>query len=249
MRQGARIGVVIPALNETESIGRVIGEIPQWVDRVVVADNGSTDGTGDIAARLGAYVAVEPSGGYGAACQAGIRHLCTLDPDIIVFLDGDHSDSPAEMDRLVDPIIAREADLVIGSRLRGGALPGSLTPVQRFGNKLACMLIRPFWGIRCTDLGPFRAIDANALRLIGMRDRAFGWTVEMQVRAARLGLRASERPMSYKPRIGHSKISGTVSGTFLAGRAILGTILVSAVRDRAAARKISTRPDGPVSTL
>ncbi len=249
MRRGVRIGVVIPALNEAKSIGRVIDEIPEWVDRIVVADNGSTDGTGDIAAQLGAHVVVEPSGGYGAACQAGIRHLSALHPDIIVFLDGDYSDSPAEMDRLVDPIIAGEADLIIGSRLRGGALPGSLTPVQRFGNTLACTLIRLFWGIRYTDLGPFRAIDANALRLIGMRDRAFGWTVEMQVRAAQLGLRADERPVSYKPRIGHSKISGTISGTFLAGRAILGTIFLSAIRDSAIMRKIATRSGGPVSTL
>lgn len=248
MKQGVRIGVVIPALNEAESIGRVIGEIPDWVDRIVVADNGSTDGTGDIAARLGADVVAEPAGGYGAACQAGIRHLSTLDPGIIVFLDGDYSDSPAEMERLVDPIIADEADMVIGSRLRGGALPGSLTPAQRFGNTLACTLIRLFWGIRYTDLGPFRAIEAGALRRLRMRDRAFGWTVEMQVRAAQLGLRATEVPVSYKPRIGHSKISGTISGTLLAGRAILGTIFISAIRDSAILRRVRARSDNPVST-
>ena len=194
MRNGTTIGVVIPALDEARSIGRVIDEIPDWVDRIVVADNGSRDGTGEIAAGHGADVVTEPRDGYGAACQAGIRHLMRHRLEVIVFLDGDYSDSPAEMDRLVDPLIAGEADLVIGSRLLGDAEPGSLTIVQRFGNRLACALMRLFWGVRYTDLGPFRAIRSDTLAGLGMRDRAFGWTVEMQVRAAQAGLIGCERP-------------------------------------------------------
>ena len=230
MRNGTTIGVVIPALDEAQSIARVIDEIPGWVDHVVVADNGSRDGTGQIAADHGADVVTEPRDGYGAACQAGIRHLMRHGIEMIVFLDGDYSDNPGEMDRLVDPIIAGNADLVIGSRLLGDAEPGSLTLAQRFGNRLACALMRLFWGVRYSDLGPFRAIRADTLAGLHMRDRAFGWTVEMQVRAAQAGLVGSEQPVSYKPRIGQSKISGTVSGTFRAGTAILGTIFRSALR-------------------
>ena len=229
MRKATTIGVVIPALDEARSIARVIDDIPGWVDRIVVADNGSRDGTGQIAADHGADVVVEPRDGYGAACQAGIRHLMHHRIDVIVFLDGDYSDSPGEMDRLVDPLIADEADLVIGSRLLGHAEPGSLTIAQRFGNRLACALMRLFWGVRYSDLGPFRAIRANTLHELNMRDRAFGWTVEMQVRAAQAGLVGCEQPVSYKPRIGQSKISGTISGTFRAGTAILGTIFRSAL--------------------
>ena len=230
MRHGKRIGVVIPALNEAKAIGSVLGEIPGWVDHVVVADNGSGDGTPDIARELGAIVTVQPDGAYGAACLAGIAALPPT--DITIFVDGDYSDFPAQMDRLADPIAQGNADLVIGSRTLGRAASGSLTPQQKFGNWLACRLIRLFWGAAYTDLGPFRAIGTDALRKLNMQDRAFGWTVEMQLRAVQEGLRITEAPVDYRARIGHSKISGTLRGTILAGHAILGTIFRTALRDR-----------------
>lgn len=227
MRFGSRIGVVIPALNEERAIGRVLCDIPAWVDQVVVADNGSTDATRDVACAAGADVVTEPERGYGAACLAGLKRLGAT--DIVVFLDGDYSDSPAEMHLVVDPVAKGEADMVIGSRVLGTAEPGALLWHQRFGNRLACALMRLFWGTRHTDLGPFRAIRTSALRRLAMRDRAFGWTVEMQIKAARLGLATRDVPVSYAPRIGTSKISGTVRGTLLAGTTILAVILRTAV--------------------
>ncbi len=226
MRLKHRVGVVIPALNEERAIGRVLSDIPSWADQVVVADNGSQDKTPDVARDGGADVVREPERGYGAACQAGLARLD--ETDIIVFLDGDYSDSPSEMDRIVDPIARGEADLVIGSRVLGDAEPGALLLHQRYGNRLACALMRLFWNTRHTDLGPFRAIRASALRQLGMRDRAFGWTVEMQIKAARQGLKAMDVPVSYAPRIGTSKISGTIKGTVLASTTILGVILRAA---------------------
>ena len=227
MKSGHRIGVVIPALNEERGLARVLCDIPGWVDQVVVADNGSEDDTRGVALSHGADVATETERGYGAACQAGIARL---DPcDIVVFLDADYSDHPGEMDRIVDPIAAGKADLVIGSRVMGMAEPGALTLPQRFGNRLACALMRAFWNTRHTDLGPFRAIRADALGRLAMQDRAFGWTVEMQINAARRGLRSLDVPVSYSPRIGTSKISGTVKGTVLAGVTIIGVILRSAL--------------------
>lgn len=224
MRIGQTVGVIIPAQNEERAIGRVIADIPDWVDTIVVADNGSTDETSAIAKNAGALVIEEPKSGYGAACLAGIRLLNEHQPDIIVFLDGDYSDYPEDMSDLVAPITNGDFDLVIGSRTLGQAAPGSLTPQQRFGNGLATLLIRWIWGTRFTDLGPFRAIRAQALHGLKMIDRDYGWTVEMQIKAARENLRCCEVPVRYRARIGVSKVSGTVKGVVLAGTKILTVI-------------------------
>jgi glycosyltransferase involved in cell wall biosynthesis len=228
MRNGKRVGVVIPALNEEQAIGRVIGDIPSWVDDIVVADNGSHDRTAAEALAAGARIVTEYERGYGAACQAGIAELRS--PDIVVFLDGDYSDRPQEMEALIDPIATGHADFVVGSRVRGQRERGALTPQQRFGNWLACRLICRFWGTPCSDLGPFRAIRADALQSLDIKDRAFGWTVEMQLKAAESGLRYSEVPVSYRARIGASKISGTLRGSLLAGTTILAVIARTAWR-------------------
>lgn len=222
MREGARIGVVIPARNEAAAIGAVMAEIPDWVDAVIVADNGSTDATASLARAAGATVASEPAAGYGAACLAGIAALPEV--DVVVFVDGDRSDYPGDMAALVDPILSGRADLVIGSRLLGTTEAGALTPQQRYGNWLATRLIRLIWGQRFTDLGPFRAIRRQTLARLGMADRTYGWTVEMQIKAARQGLQCLEVPVRYRRRIGVSKISGTLKGTVLAGSRILGVI-------------------------
>ena len=191
-------------------MGKVVSAIPGWVDTVIVVDNGSTDRTADVARSRGARVVSEPRRGYGSACLAGIAALDG--PDIVVFLDGDFSDHPEEMPRLVDPIIDGEADMVIGSRVRGDRQAGALTPQQHFGNWLACVLMRLFWRVRYTDLGPFRAISARALGRLRMRDPDYGWTVEMQVKAARRGLRVREAPVSCDRQAGPSKITGTLRG-------------------------------------
>jgi len=233
MRHGKKIGVVIPALNEEQAIGRVLGDIPSWVDEIIVVDNGSHDGTARAAEMAGARVVSESERGYGAACQTGIKAL--EEPDIIVFLDGDYSDRADEMASLTDPIATGTADFVVGSRIRGRRGPGALTPQQRFGNWLACRLIRCIWGTPCSDLGPFRAISADALRSLDVRDRAYGWTVEMQLKAAESGLRYLEVPVSYRARIGASKISGTLRGSVLAGITILTVIARSALRTQRSA--------------
>jgi glycosyltransferase involved in cell wall biosynthesis len=222
MRDSAKISVIIPALNEEAAIGRVIAAIPPWVDEVIVADNGSTDRTGEVAAGLGTRVVQEPRRGYGSACLAGLAAVAS--PDIVVFLDGDYSDYPEEMDRLVDPIIRGGADLVIGSRVLGQRERGALTPQARFGNWLACFLIRLIWKVRYTDLGPFRAVRYPALQALHMQDRDYGWTVEMQIKAAARGLRVLEAPVRYRKRLGQSKISGTIRGIVGAGTKILATI-------------------------
>jgi hypothetical protein len=222
MRQNANIAVVMPALNEERAIGQVLQAIPRWVDEVVVVDNGSTDRTAAVAKEHGARVVPEPRRGYGRACLTGIAALSHL--DIVVFLDADFSDHPDEMDRLVDPILRHEADMVIGSRIRGNCARGALTPQARFGNWLSCLLIRLFWRVSYTDLGPFRAIRSATLRRLNMQDQDFGWTVEMQVKAAAAAIPALEVPVSYRRRIGVSKISGTVRGVILAGSKILYTI-------------------------
>jgi glycosyltransferase involved in cell wall biosynthesis len=222
MRQDKHICVVIPALNEADAIAHVIGDIPDWVDRIIVADNGSSDGTCQIAQAQGAFVVHESERGYGAACLAGIA-ACS-DADIIVFLDGDYSDHPQELGLLVDPIIEGESEFVVGSRVNVNARRDALTLQQRFGNWLACKLMNGIWHTCYSDLGPFRAIDAAALKRLAMQDRTYGWTVEMQIKAALLGLKATEVPVSYRPRIGVSKISGTLKGTILAGTKILGLI-------------------------
>jgi glycosyltransferase involved in cell wall biosynthesis len=230
MRGDARISVVIPALNEEAAIGRVLAAIPTWVDEVIVVDNGSTDGTPEVARGLGAQVVREPQRGYGAACLAGIEALNC--PDIVVFLDGDFSDHPEEMDRLVDPVAALQADLVIGSRVLGHRQPGALTPQARFGNWLACLLIRVLWQVSYTDLGPFRAVRFPVLQALNLQDRNYGWTVEMQIKAAAGGLRILEVPVSYRRRVGQSKISGTIRGIVGAGTKILVTIGKEACRTR-----------------
>ncbi|MDA7947448.1 MAG: glycosyltransferase family 2 protein [Hyphomicrobiaceae bacterium] len=230
MRKGKRISVVIPALNESRAISRVIADVPDWVDEIVVADNGSSDGTPDVARRHGAKVVHETERGYGAACLAGIA--ACRNADVIVFLDGDYSDHPDELGLLVDPVVDGNCEFVIGSRVAGRAERGALTIQQRFGNWLACKLMNGLWRTCYTDLGPFRAIDARALDRLRMQDRTYGWTVEMQIKAALLGLSVQEVPVSYRPRIGVSKISGTIKGTILAGTKILGLIGRYALRPR-----------------
>ena len=220
----ARVVVIIPALDEEDAIVRVLADIPDDVDDVIVVDNGSRDATPRRAAAAGARVVSEPRRGYGQACLAGIAAL-PEGVDIVVFLDGDYSDHPEEMERLLAPLRAGEADLVIGSRVLGEREPGALLPQARFGNALSAFLIRRLYGVAYTDLGPFRAIRHDALLRLGMVDRDFGWTVEMQVKAARHGLRATEVPVSYRRRhAGHSKVTGTLSGTVRAGWKILVTI-------------------------
>jgi glycosyltransferase involved in cell wall biosynthesis len=235
VRNGRRIGVVIPALDEERAIGRVIADIPEWADEIVVADNGSRDRTAEVARDAGARVVYEAERGYGAACQAGIGALQAA--DIVVFLDGDYSDYPQEMAAIVDPIAAGTADLVIGSRVTGRSEPGALTPQQRFGNWLACRLLQRLWGVAYTDLGPFRAIKRDALERLGMSDRSYGWTVEMQIKAAKAGFVCLEVPVSYRARIGASKVSGTLRGSLMAGITILGLIARSALRRQAPMRR------------
>lgn len=228
MRKDYQISVIIPAINEAPSIGKVIAEIPDWVDEIIVVDNGSNDNTAEVANEAGATVLSESEKGYGAACLTGITNL--NDPDIIVFLDGDYSDYPVEMPRLVDPIIGDKADMVIGSRVLGKSEKGALTPQARFGNWLSCKLIRLFWQLRFTDLGPFRAIRSSSLKQLDMQDRNYGWTVEMQIKAAQQGVRSVEVSVSYRKRIGKSKVSGTVRGVIFAGTKILYTIFVAAIK-------------------
>lgn len=222
MLDGLSIGVVIPARDEAAAIGKVIAEIPAWADAIVVADNGSRDETAKIASEAGATVVHEPRRGYGGACLAALDALPPC--DVVVFLDGDYSDYPDDMRDLVRPITQGRADFVIGSRMLRGDAEATLTPQQRYGNRLAVTLIRLIWGVNYTDLGPFRAIRRTALDRLEMADRDFGWTVEMQIKAAEKGLTVAEVPIRYRQRIGVSKISGTVSGTLRAGTKILWVI-------------------------
>lgn len=219
---GLRVGVVIPALNEADALPVVLSAIPAWVTCVIVADNGSTDDTASVARTHGALVVTEPIKGYGRACLTALAALPPV--DVVVFLDGDASDSPAEMINLLVPIGQGSVDMVIGSRTLGAREVGALTPQQIFGNALACLLIRLIWGQKFSDLGPFRAIRKSALDRLQMQDRDFGWTVEMQVRAAKLGVRTVEVPVSYRRRIGVSKVSGTIKGVIGAGTKILYVI-------------------------
>ncbi len=223
-RPAVTVAVIIPARNEAQALPHVLADIPTTIDHVIVADNGSNDGTAAIAASLGARTVAVPVAGYGRACLAGIAEANGLGAEIIVFLDGDRSDYPAQMERLIAPIRAGHADMVIGSRTRGRRERGALTPQQVFGNRLACALIHRIWGFRYTDLGPFRAIRAGALERLAMRELTYGWTVEMQIRAVQHGLAIVEVPVDYRPRIGVSKVSGTVRGVVLAGWHILAMI-------------------------
>jgi glycosyltransferase involved in cell wall biosynthesis len=219
------IDVIIPAFNEEASIAAVLADIPRpLVRRIVVVDNASTDRTAEAAAAAGAVVIHEPARGYGSACLAGLRHIAADPPSIVTFLDADYSDRPEELPSVVQPLLDGTADLVVGSRVTGEREPGALLPQARFGNWLATRLIHLLYGERMTDLGPFRAISWPRLVELRMADRDFGWTVEMQVKAARAGLRYREVPVSYRKRIGTSKITGTVSGSVRAGWKILYTI-------------------------
>jgi glycosyltransferase involved in cell wall biosynthesis len=225
MSKRMRTVVIIPAHDEEEALPRVLADIPPGVaDAVLVVDNGSGDGTAAAARRAGATVVAEPHRGYGSACLAGIAAAAALRPDVVVFLDADHSDHAEEMELLLEPIRRGEFDLVIGSRALGEREPGALLPQARIGNLLAVHLIRWLFGHHYTDLGPFRAIRWRSLETLGMRDRAFGWTAEMQVRAVQRRLRITEVPVRYRRRVGRSKISGTLGGTLRAGHGILGTI-------------------------
>lgn len=221
------VDVVIPALNEELSIAKVLQDIPMEIVRqVVVVDNGSTDQTAKVASKAGAVVLFQPQKGYGAACLTGID-FCkaqTPPPYIICFLDADYSDYPNEMPKVLDPIFLGEADLVIGSRATGEREKGSMMPQQVFGNWLATTLLRWFYGVKFTDLGPFRAIRFDSLMQIGMKDRNFGWTVEMQLKAAKMQLKCVEVSVSYRQRIGVSKVTGTIKGSLMAGYKILYTI-------------------------
>jgi hypothetical protein len=222
----SRLVVVIPALNEEASLPLVLGDLPA-VGRVIVVDNGSTDRTAEVAVGAGATVVSEPQRGYGAACLRGIAEVARpvasgdVPPQVVLFLDADYSDDPRILPALVQPIFAGSADFVLGSRLLGKREPGAMPAQSVFGNRLACFLMRVLFGIRYTDLGPFRAIDYACLMALGMTDRNFGWTVEMQIKAARRGLRILEVPVPYRRRIGESKISGTVWGSIRAGYKIL----------------------------
>lgn len=222
------VDVIIQAFNEENGVGEVVREIPRaFVREIIVVNNASTDNTEVIAREAGATVLREPVPGYGRACLRGIAHVQLAEPlpEIIVFLDADHSDFPEEIPNVIQPIIEGKADLVIGSRAIGQRERGSMTPQQVFGNWLATRLLSILYGATFTDLGPFRAIRFNKLLALNMQDKTYGWTVEMQLKAARDGLLYVEVPVRYRRRIGFSKISGTVKGTLLAGYKIIATIL------------------------
>ena len=220
-----KVDAIIPALDEEDSLGKVLELLPSpLVRRVIVADNGSTDSTALIAREHGATVVSEPRRGYGAACLKAIEALASDPPDVVLFLDADLSDDPTEAALVLGPILEGRADLVVGSRVLGEREPGALTPHARLGNWLATRLLAALYGVRYTDLGPFRAIRYDGLLALGMKDRDFGWTVEMQVKAARHGLRHAEVPVRYRRRMGRSKVSGTLSGSVRAGAKILITV-------------------------
>lgn len=214
-------------MNEEGSIAKVVNDIPKnWVSDVLVCNNNSTDNTKQMAEAAGAIVLDEERSGYGWACMKGMQYADQMDvkPDIIVFMDGDYSDYPEELPLVVAPIIEQDMDMVIGSRALGNMEKGSMTFPQRFGNWLATRLMRVFYRVKYTDLGPFRAIKFDKLMELGMQDMTYGWTIEMQIKAAKKKLKTCEQPVNYKNRIGHSKVSGTVKGTIMAGYKILWSI-------------------------
>ena len=216
------ISVVIPAYNEDQSIGKVVDAIDrELVNHVIVVNNNSTDNTVLVAEKAGAIVLNETRKGYGWACLKGISKCEELKTEIIVFLDGDFSDYPEEIKDVIAPILKNDMDMVIGSRVLGKREKGSLTPQQIFGNSLATKLIRLFYGAKFTDLGPFRAMKFEALQSLGMADKTYGWTIEMQIKAVKKKMKFCEVPVNYKRRIGVSKVSGTVKGTVLAGIKII----------------------------
>jgi len=222
-----RIVVIIPAINEEESLPKVIKDIPNYVDETIVVDNGSTDNTINVAEQVGATVLEELERGYGAACLKAIDYIKDKKFDIIVFLDGDYSDYPKEMNLLLEPIIKEDYEIVIGSRILGKREQGAMLPQAILGNWLASFLIKLFWGYKFTDLGPFRAIKYSSFLNLDMKDRNFGWTVELQIKAAKQKMKCKEVPVSYRKRIGKSKVTGTIIGTVKASVKILYLIFKS----------------------
>jgi glycosyltransferase involved in cell wall biosynthesis len=220
------IDVLIPAFNEEGSIGKVIADIPKFVRNIVVVNNNSTDDTSSVAEKAGAIVLDEPQKGYGKACLTGMSFLASLKspPDILVFLDGDYSDFPEQVEDVIWPILENDYDMVIGSRAKGNRQKGSMTLPQVFGNWLSTTLMGWIYKVKYSDLGPFRAIKWGRLMDLGMKDQNYGWTIEMQIKAAKLGLKTTEVPVDYRKRIGVSKVSGTVKGVLGAGFKILWTI-------------------------
>jgi len=230
-RSLVRVSVIIPTHNEAQAIGRVLGDLPfEIVHEVIVVDSNSTDGTPDLARNMGARVVAEPRRGYGRACLTGLRYA--QDPEIVVFLDGDYSDRPGEMPVLLAPLIEGRADIALGSRFSGKSERGALPWHQSLGNRLAAALIRLLYGVNISDLGPFRAGRAEALRALALEEATYGWAVEMILKGAIAGLRIVEVPVSYYPRIGKSKISGTIKGTIGASWFILTRILRYYLRRR-----------------
>ena len=229
-----KIKVIIPAYNEEKSIAKVINDIPDIVDEIIVISNNSNDKTEENAAKAGATVLLETRRGYGYACLRGMKYISNLNPhqqpDIIVFLDGDYSDYPEQLTALVFPIINDDIDFVIGSRVKELREAGSMTPQQVFGNWLATFLMKVFFGAKFTDLGPFRAIKYQKLLQLKMEDKTYGWTVEMQLKAIKQHFSYLEVPMKYRNRIGVSKVSGTLKGTIFAGVKILGWIFKYSVK-------------------
>ena len=220
--QKSIITVIIPAYNEEKSIGKVVSDIPRnIVDHVIVVNNNSNDNTVEVAKNAGAIVLDENRKGYGWACLKGIEHSKDIKTDIVVFMDGDYSDYPEEIVKVIAPILESDHDMVIGSRVLGKREKGSLTPQQVFGNWLATKLIRIFYRARFTDLGPFRAIKSEALEQLNMSDKTYGWTIEMQIKASKEKMKFCEVAVNYRKRIGVSKVSGTIKGTVLAGIKII----------------------------
>ncbi|ASV30624.1 glycosyltransferase family 2 protein [Maribacter cobaltidurans] len=220
------IKVIIPAFNEADSITHVINDLPKSVSEIIVVNNDSSDATVENARAAGATVLTETKKGYGYACLCGMDYIAkqSKQPDIIVFIDGDYSDYPEELDKIVAPIIENDLDFVVGARKKSLREEGSMTPQQVFGNQLATFLMRLFFGSKFTDLGPFRAIKYESLKELKMEDKTYGWTVEMQLKILRKKMAYTEVPVRYKQRIGVSKVSGTVKGTIFAGVKILGWI-------------------------
>lgn len=227
MIESKRIVVIIPAFNEEQSLPKVVADIPSFADEIIVVDNGSTDMTAKAARDAGATVLTENEKGYGAACLKAIDYIKDKNYDIVVFLDGDYSDFPEEMNLVVEPIINENYDLVIGSRMIGKMEKGTMLPQAIFGNWLASFLIKLFWGYKFTDLGPFRAIKYSSFLKLNMADRNYGWTVELQIKAAKQKMKSTEVPVSYRKRIGKSKVTGTLVGTIKASAKILYLIFKS----------------------
>lgn len=234
-----RVSVIIPTHNEAQAIGRVLADLPaNLVTEIIVVDSNSTDGTPDVARNMGAQVIQEPRRGYGRACLTGLASA--QDPDVVVFLDGDYSDRPSELPIVLAPILEGRADISLGSRFGGKSHPGALPWHQSLGNRLAAGLIRILYGVRISDLGPFRAGRADVLRRLALEEATYGWAVEMILKGAIAGFRVVEVPVSYYPRIGKSKIGGTVKGTIGAAWFILSRIVSYYFRRRTSGRPRTT---------